>query len=77
MTAPRMPPSWTRYFPTPARAGVSFLAQDTGSRAGPHFLTQKGHAMPVPLITYEFLCSIYGENAVRLFYTPVRISHHL
>lgn len=26
--------------------------------------------MPLPLMTYEFLCNLYGEAFVRKFYVP-------
>ena len=29
--------------------------------------------IPVPLITYEWLVSIWGETLIAMFYTPVRI----
>lgn len=29
--------------------------------------------MPVPLITYEFLCSLYGEAATKMFWYPTGI----
>lgn len=29
--------------------------------------------MPVPRLTYDLLCSVYGEQLVRQFYVPLRI----
>lgn len=29
--------------------------------------------MPIPRIAFDTLCALYGETAVRLFYTPVSV----
>lgn len=31
--------------------------------------------MPIPLILFETLCSIYGKSATEMFYFPV--AHHM
>lgn len=29
--------------------------------------------MPVPLLTYEFLCKLYGEKIASMFWVPVSL----